>query len=59
MQGIMAISIRDRTIWKSQKIFISQIHFPVNSVADESPVTTKPRLIHLGTLVTFSALATS
>ena len=39
MQGIMAISKRDRTIWKSQKLFISQINFPVNSVADESPVT--------------------
>lgn len=35
----MAISKRDRTIWKSQKLFISQINFPVNSVADESPVT--------------------
>ena len=35
----MAISKRDRTIWQSQKLFIYWINFPVNSVADESPMT--------------------
>ena len=39
MQGFMAISKRDRTIWQSQKLFIYWINFPVNSVADESPMT--------------------
>ena len=36
MQGFMAISKRDRTIWQSQKLLLN---FPVNSVADESPMT--------------------
>ena len=39
MQGFMAISKRDRTIWQSQKLFIYWINFPVNSVADEYPMT--------------------